>query len=377
MNQTAYDMIYLVGCGVDGRKPDAGRLADMDVEVLFRMSRFHYLDALVGSVRKNAGVSVSKEWSETISKAVRKNILFDAERAKLLAFMESQGIWYLPLKGIILKDLYPAVGLRQMSDNDILFDSSFAEALTAYMVEQGYEADSVGVGNHDVYKKPPVYNFEMHRSLYTSTHDERWAAYYENVKERLIKNEGSNYGYHFSDEDFYVYMITHEYKHYRGGGTGLRSLTDVYVYLKAKEATMDFSYIRKECEKLGIAEFEKRGRALCKKVFAKDFTKDALGTEEKEMLEYYFTSGVYGTTDRMYENRVRKYQEKTGDTSRLKYMWSRLFPPMETYKLYYPFFYKHKWLLPVGWLYRTGRVFVDGKRRKKLRSELKAVKKIR
>ena len=27
-------------------------------------------------------------------------------------------------------------------------------------------------------------------------------------------------------------MIVHEYKHYSGGGTGLRSLLDTYVYLR-------------------------------------------------------------------------------------------------------------------------------------------------
>lgn len=41
--------------------------------------------------------------------------------------MEQRGIWYLPLKGIILKEFYPSVGMRQMSDNDILFDEAFAE----------------------------------------------------------------------------------------------------------------------------------------------------------------------------------------------------------------------------------------------------------
>ena len=33
-------------------------------------------------------------------------------------------------------------------------------------------------------------------------------------------SEGSRYGYHFSDEDFYLYMLAHEYKHFSGSGTG-------------------------------------------------------------------------------------------------------------------------------------------------------------
>ena len=53
---------------------------------------------------------------------MRKALLFDAERKGILDFMEQRGIWYLPLKGVVLKDYYPAVGMRQMSDNDILYD---------------------------------------------------------------------------------------------------------------------------------------------------------------------------------------------------------------------------------------------------------------
>ena len=77
--------------------------------------------------------------------------------------MDSEHIWYLPLKGIILKDYYPSVGMRQMSDNDILFDADAWERVEKHMLSEGYETESVGKGNHDVYQKAPVYNFEMHR----------------------------------------------------------------------------------------------------------------------------------------------------------------------------------------------------------------------
>mgnify|MGYP002969688486 CR=1 FL=1 len=79
---------------------------------------------------------------------------------------------YLPLKGIIMKDYYPSVGMRQMSDNDILFDKAYAKQIRDYMsdndilfdadawermekhmISEGYKAEYVGKGNHDVYHK--------------------------------------------------------------------------------------------------------------------------------------------------------------------------------------------------------------------------------
>lgn len=375
MNKTLYDMLYLVACGIHGVSPDKAKIEELNLDELYKVSRKHLLEALVGMTLKSAGVTLPKHWLDGISKAVRKTILFDAERAQIFAFMESKGIWYLPLKGIIFKDFYPAVGMRQMSDNDILFDATFAEEVRDYMVSRGYESEEFGQGNHDVYKKAPVYNFEMHRALHHEMINPGWVEYYKDVKERLILNEGSKFGYHFSDEDFYIYILTHEYKHYEINGTGIRSLLDVYVYLKEKEATLDFAYIESECEKLGLAEFEKQGRELCKKVFSKDLAVVDLAEEERELLEYYLTSGVYGFIERKMENRLGRFKRETGSTSKFRYVWSRIFPPMETYRVFFPFFYKHKWLLPIGWIYRAFRGVFVRERRTSFVTEMKVMKK--
>lgn len=382
MNETQIGLIYLAACGVNGVIPDKERLDELDMEKLYCLSYSHFMNALVGTVLKQAGVVLTKGWNERLAKAIRKNVLFDAEREKLLSFMEQKGIWYLTLKGVILKEYYPALGMRQMSDNDILFDASFADEVKEYMVSQGYEVSYFGQGNHDVYKKDPIYNFEMHRALYSELHEEGWEQYYQDVKERLVLNSGSSYGYHFTEEDFYVYITSHAYKHYTGSGTGLRTLLDFYVYLKAKEQELDLTYVEKECEVLGIAEFERLNRELCKKVFGKteaaefESRLDGLSAEEIELLEYYLTAGVYGTVERGMENRIHKYREKSGSNSKLRYLLSRAFSTKEIYTNW-PFFKKHKWLLPVAWFYRLIRPVFDKKRREKLRQELKTVRSLR
>jgi len=382
LNKIQYDMIYLAACGVDKVIPNKEFLNGVDSEKLYHLSGTHFLDALVGTTLKQAGVVLSKAWNEKISKAIRKVVLFDAERAKLFSFLEQKGIWYLPLKGIVLKDYYPAVGMRQMSDNDILFDGNFCDAVRSYLESQGYEAVSVGAGVHDSYKKEPVYNFELHRALYSETHQKGLAEYYRNVKDRLVLNDTASYGYHFTDEDFYVYITSHAYKHYIGSGTGLRTLLDFYVYLKAKPE-MDFAYIEKECEVLGIAEFEKRNRNLCEKVFCADalYGMEALerqlSAEEKEMLSYYLSSGVYGTMERGVENSVKKLGRNSIGWSKLKYMWKRLFPGDEVYQ-YYAGSVKNKAMRALtGWFCRLFTVLFHRKRRTSIVRELKAVKKVK
>lgn len=390
INQIAYDMIYLVSFGINSKcKPDEKcleryRTNEENRKELFRMSAKHFIDALTGMTLKQAGVVLPKYWEERIVKAVRKVLLFDEERKKLCAWMDREHIWYLPLKGIVLKECYPSIGMRQMSDNDILFDADAWERVEKHMCSEGYETESVGKGNHDVYQKPPVYNFEMHRSLYGRGNDERWVKYYSDIKSRLLSDqpEGS-YGYHMSDEDFYIYITSHAYKHYSGSGTGIRTLLDFYAYLNAKEESLDFDYIQTECGKLGIMDFEKCNRRLCRKVFSSQQIYDrvsfeqSLSADEMEMLKYYLSSGVYGTFERMIENRIEK-QKKTdgrGKLSKLTYYWHRVFPGMELYENY-PLLVKHKFLIPVYWFYRIVRLLFSKKRRNHILHEVKAVKKV-
>lgn len=383
MLKVYYDMIYLSACSVNNMKPsekclDAYRTENKEKAELFRLSCEHFIDTLIGMELQKSGVPISEKWNENISKSIRKTILFNAERSKLLAFMEKQGIWHMILKGIILKDFYPKESMRQMSDNDILFDSKYADTVKKYMLSNGYKEVSSGKGSHDVYKKAPVYNFELHRSLYDSSHKKGWKEYYSNIYERLIQDGNSIYSFHMSDEDFYIYIISHAYKHYSKSGTGMRTLIDFYVYLKEKKSSMNFSYIQSECKKLDISDFEIKNRKLCEKLFSPDSIKDyqpeklknILSDSETEMLMYYFTSGVYGNLKNQVENNLNKYKKN----SKFRYVLKRLFPD-ESYYVYFPFFNKYKILIPFLLIYRIIRAIFSKNYRKNVVNEIKILRK--
>ena len=185
MREAAYDLRYLAACAVNRIAPEQQKIEAMNLEKLHIMSKSHSLGALVAAVLSDAGVEVSPEWREEKERAVRRNILFDGERARILAFMEREGIWYLPLKGVILKELYPRLGLREMADNDILFDSSRQDDVVAFMEQSGYRVGSVGKGAHDTYYKAPIFNFELHTRMFAENMSETVRDYYANIKDRL------------------------------------------------------------------------------------------------------------------------------------------------------------------------------------------------
>ena len=333
-NKVVQDVIYLVSCAANETVPEPDRVQTMNLTAVYALAGRHMLTAAVAMALESAGFRDAMS-TKAISESVRRAARFDTERAAVLQKMEEVSIWYLPVKGSVLKDLYPKYGMRQMADNDILYDASRATDVKTIMERLGFVTDQYyGRSIHDHYFKPPVCNFEMHRMLFGAGHDQRLIDYYHDVKSRLLPDEGRNYGYHFSDEDFYVYMIAHEYKHYSGGGTGLRSLLDTYVYLSRKGESMDWSYINGELEKLGISEFEAQNRSLALHLFSGE----ALADSDEEMLNYILSSGTYGTREHSVRNKVNKLGG--GVLGKVKYLFGRIFLPMSIVQSAYPFFYR-------------------------------------
>lgn len=358
----AQDLIYLVSCAVNGVKPDPERVAGMDLDALYKLASRHMLAATVAPALKAAGKKDAR-FAKALEHSVLKNAQMDMEMGELFAELDAAGIWHMPLKGTVLQHLYPIYGMRQMSDHDILFDAKRADDVKGIMEGLGFSAEHFGAGNHDVYHKEPVSNFEMHRALFGPGHEEKLYAYYKDVEKRLL---GDGYEKHFSPEDFYIYVTAHEYKHYSVSGTGLRSLVDTYVCLQKQ--SMDMGYVAAEAEKLGIAAFEAANRSLAQHLFSGE----ALTEADKEMLNYILDSGVYGTLNHRVENGMSR-----NGWGKIQYALNRFLVPVnrknknyEAFAGCYPLFYQHKILLPLLPFYRTFQSMKSGR----FISEAKAIK---
>ena len=376
--KTNEQMLYLMACALQDVSAQEEFLADVDLQQLYITARNHSVAAMVcmalekTAIFAGADEAVKKHWREAKNKAIRKNMLLDAERAAIVKQLESAGIWYMPLKGSILKDWYPKPGMREMADNDILFDPSERKRVREIFRSRGYKIVSFGKGNHDEYEKPPIYNFEMHVSLFHEMYQEL-AGQYGNIKEKLLPVDGTVCQFAFTPEDFYVFVLAHAYKHYSGSGTGVRTLADFYVMNRHLGGIMNRDEVEQKLTRLGIAEYEQCSRVLAEKLFsgARPLPELELNTDEKEMLRFYCDATAYGTIDNQVQNRLQELQGNAeGITLRtkLKYCCARLFPGREFCKYYYPVVYHHLWMLPFFWVWR-----IVGKgisHRKKIKREL-------
>ncbi len=113
------DMIYLLSCAVNRETPDAQRAAGMDLDKLYEKARRHMVTSAVGYGLEAAGIKDAR-FVRAQQSAALKSSTMDIEMEALLTELDAAGIWYMPLKGIVLQHLYPIYGMRQMSDHDIL-----------------------------------------------------------------------------------------------------------------------------------------------------------------------------------------------------------------------------------------------------------------
>lgn len=359
--ETGMDAVYLMSCALHGTAPELSQIGDM--EALLDYCDQHSITAMVAMALETAWKELPPEdpavmtpWKQAKDKSIRKNILLNAERTRILAYLDSIGCWYLPLKGSFLQHDYPKFGMRQMSDNDILFDPAMAQQIHDFMVSSGYTVQEFGQDTHDEYLKAPVYNFEMHRQLFSRQTNQKLADYYENIRERLLKDADNRCGYHQKPEDFYVYLTAHAYKHFSKRGTGIRTLVDGYVFLD-RHPELDWRYTEQELATLGLLEYERQCRSLSEKLLGVPSREILLTDEEGEFLSKFLGAGTYGSRKQLVENTLDE-MGGSGNGSlmvKLRYFWNRMFPPLEFMARIYPELLEKPWMLPFAHVRRLFR----------------------
>lgn len=340
--KTALALSYLLAEKISGGKAELP--CDVSPTEVFSMAKKHGLGSLCASALADAGLCDDK-MNEYRARSIRKILLLDAERAQISSKLSEMGIEHMPLKGVILKELYPKLGDREMSDNDILIDPSRRADVRELFESRGYRTESYGGSHDDVYLKEPIYNFEMHVSLFNNNENPVFAEHFLGALENSLIREGSYR--QMTKEDFYLYITAHEYKHYSFGGTGLRSLLDAYLF-RRENPELEMKKISEGLSKLGLSEYEEKRSALAKKLFVSGTARglmlgeETLCESEAEMLAYFLGSGTYGTE----KNRIENELSKKSNGSRARYIFRRIFPPMEWYEANASIVYRHKILIP-------------------------------
>lgn len=351
--ETEQDFIYLVSCALNGETPDPERCAAMEMDELFRIAQEHSLACACAFALEQV-MPLPEDFREKKYKNMRRLSLYKLERAKIYRALEENGIWHLPLKGIVVSQDYPKESMREMSDNDLLCDDTKMDEVRAVMEGLGYQCTDFDRYHHDVYAKPPSFVFEMHRCLVNQKKRPEIYAYYRSLKDKLLPDGDSRYRFRMTDEDCYIYLMYHLYMHYVYSGEGLRSLADIYVF-NQKHPAMDQEYLAAEFATLQIAEFADDIRTLAQKVF----TAAPLSDKETSMLSYFLFAACHGNMETRLRNKLGS--EADGKAKR-KYIRERVFLSDDELRLHYPVVHRHKVLYPLLLVYRPVKGLVKNRR---------------
>lgn len=340
-------LITLLCCALDGEKapekPDG-----VDWEMLFELAKFHMVENLayysVERLDSRPEGELLEKWRTARDIGAVKSVNQLIERDAIAEAFTKAKIRYMPLKGWLLKEDYPQDDFRTMSDLDVLIDEKNAAKAAEVLEKLGY-AFRDECDHHAAYSKPPYMNVELHTKLMSSNY-ERAHAYYADPWRLARKKEP--YRYELKAEDNYIFLTAHFAKHYFMGGSGIRSVADIYIFLKKHGGELDRAYISAELEKMGLSEFSETAERLAGVWFG-----GAEGNAAtQDMARYVVTSGVYGTSDRAAENRFKKVKEKYPRFARIRYFFGRAFLPLDTMRHTYPVLKKAPVLLPFCEIHR-------------------------
>ena len=299
---------------------------------------------------------VFSQFRADYDKNLRKEILFEQERKAIFEAFENAGVLYMPLKGIVINTLYPHRGMRQFADNDILYPEEKRAQVSKIFQSRGYTS-KLSSGVHDVYLKSPIYNFEMHRTLFAS--DSPYVSFFADIWQRARRKSGSC-EYIMKDEDFYIYFLAHFAKHFCGGGCGIRFCGDLYILRKYlfEKPGFDKSYVENAIKKLSLCGFEKEICEFTRNIFE-------LGNfSDTKTLSSFMTASAYGDVERQVIKEIKS-------EGKAQFILKKVFLPYTQMRKIFPVLSALPPLLPFFWAFRLISCFTDKNKRKSAFFKLK------
>lgn len=260
---------------------------------------------------------------------------------KLYTAFEENGIDYLPVKGCVLKSLYPSPAMRTMGDADVLIRYEQYAQIKPIMEALGYTAKREW--RHELPWDHPHLHLELHRWLIPE-HHRLEHNYFADVWQRAVHVNGCRYD--LSPEDAFVYLFDHYVKHYRAGGIGLRQPLDLWIWQQT-HPQLDMVRIRDGMEKLQLLTFFENTQRMLQ-VWLQNTEAD---DRSLFMTDYIFSSGSFGKQATHQASEGLRRVRETGSIrlGRLKMIWTSLFPSVLNMRQRYPVLNRAPWLLPIFW----------------------------
>lgn len=347
-------LFALIRTVICGQTPDAALKAACTpekLEAVYALAARHDLAHLVGQAVSQLEIpesEITEKCKQAAMAAFVRQLRLEQAFLRVRQVFETEGVLFIPLKGLILREYYPEPWMRTSSDMDILVrkeDLERAKELLEQHLDYRYHKQS----SHDVglFSPEKVY-LELHYSTIEDFISEKAHRVMANIWETAVPAHGFTNQLEISDELFYYYHMAHAAKHFVGGGCGVRVILDTWILENRVEHSRES---REALLKEGGMWAFAQGAEKLSRIW---FGEEPADRISQTMEQYILTGGNFGTL----ENKVSVNQTKQG--GKFRYAMSRIFLPYHTLKHQYPILQKYKILFPFYQVVRWCKLLFKG-----------------
>ena len=348
-----YDIFFdLLASQLGGRKLDENienRLSLDMARSVYSLAKSQDMAHIIGNAL--AGVStldadIRAKFSKQQLVALMRYEQLSFELGVIRAAFEEAGIDFMPLKGSVIRDLYPEPYFRTSCDIDILIHEEELERAISVLEAKSYTVRGEK-SFHDIslFSEGGIH-LELHFNILEN--EEKLDRMLSRVWEFATPVREGSHEYRMTNEYLFFHLIAHAAYHFIAGGCGVKPVAD--IWLLEEKLEYNRTTLSEYCRACGIESFREKLVALSL-VWFEDGEYDEVTSH---MAEYILEAGVYGAT----ENKVAINQSKQG--SKLGYLWRRIFIPYDDLKFYYPKLQEKKYLLPYYEVKRWCRLVFGG-----------------
>lgn len=340
-------------CGTD--LPADFDLTDKIGQV-YRLSVRHDIAHLTGDALFRNNLLPENKIGDAFKEQMRMAVIrVEQQTAELQSIeqaFDDAKIPYIPLKGAVVREMYPKSWMRTSCDIDILVREKDLERASDTLSGNGFKTDGK-FNYHDISFYSENIHVELHFNICENIKQldgllsEVW-----DYAELLNGNE-----YREMPEYYVYHHLAHMAYHFLSGGCGIRPFLDLWI-LKAKGFYNEVKLLPL-LEKSNLVKFYLAVNKLIY-VWLKDDKYDDITLR---MAKYVIVGGVYGSAANSYSVGAATSKGKK------RYLLKLAFPRYKIMCIIYPSLKKYKILLPFYYLHR---IFIKtiGKDRKKVKSRI-------
>ena len=312
--------------------------SDDDFLTLYKLCQLHDLAHIVFMALEDLNIILPEKikslfYSDNLRAIVRQERLQFAYN-QLVEILRTEKIEFVPLKGIVIRNLYPKAYYRTSCDIDVLVDKEKIDQILSILTEKYHYKRYTGSEYDVMLIAENGEHIELHYGLDLRYKGEKINRITDNLFSDLILDSDGEYEKKFKSEFFFFYFVEHMAKHFIEGGCGVRSFIDLML-LKSIDGfeSQEGIQLIKECN---LLSFYQNAVRTCEVWFGGEQANEFTNSIEK----YVIIGGAYGSFD----NKVKVEQNRRG--GKFKYFLSRIFLPYRVLKYQFPILKKHKWLFP-------------------------------